>query len=412
MLERVDLAGKKIESYQTIVDEPLLTEVTDLGRELKGLNVCHISSTPFGGGIPETLFSVVPLERDSGINVDWFTMRSDESISRIGKSIHNSLLGLSLNLSENDKAYYEQFNRDNALSFDTQKYDVVIIHAHQLLALPVYAKKGDTRWVWRSHLQTSYVHDSVAEFLKPSIDVYSAAIFTMKEFEPPNMIFPFTGVFTPAIDPLGPKNRTLPLNECMDFAGSLGIDPQRHILLYSSRIDHWKDPLGLIRCFYQVKDQVPDLQLVIIHSLTIDDPETFSILHDIDVEAAKDEDIHVFTNMDGFGDIETNALERVCSVGILNSLRESFGLFLSETMWKEKPAMGSRVGGIVAQLAGELDFCMFENIDEAADKLAKLLTDKEYAVELGRIGHEHVRHSFLCPRLVRDELAFFKKVSG
>jgi trehalose synthase len=412
MLERVDLAGKKIESYRTVVDEPLLTEIVDLGRELRGLNVCHISSTPFGGGIPETLFSVVPLERDSGIEVEWFTMKGNESISRIGKSIHNSLLGLSLNLSDSDKSYYLQFNRDNALGFDTRKYDIVIIHAPQLFSLPVYIERNDTRWVWRSHLQTSYVHDSVAEFLKPAVNAYSAAIFTMKEFEPPNMKFPFTGIFAPAIDPLGPKNRNLPLNECMDFATSLGIDPQRHILLYSSRIDRWKDPLGLIRCFYQAKDRVPDLQLVIIHSLTVDDPETFSILHDIDAEAAKDEDIHVFTNMDGFGDIETNALERICSVGILNSLRESFGLFLSETMWKQKPVLGNSVGGIVAQLSGELDYCIFENIDDGADKLITLLTDKEYAAELGRIGHDRVRRSFLCPRLVRDELAFFKSLSG
>lgn len=412
MLERVDLAGKKIESYRTITDESLLTEIAGLGKELKGLNVCHISSTPFGGGIPETLYSVVPLERDSGIEADWFTMRSDEKISRIGKSIHNSLLGLSLDISDSDKSYYLQFNRDNALSFDAQKYDIVVIHAHQLFSLPAYVKKGDTRWVWRSHLQTSYVHDSVAEFLKPSTDVYDAAIFTIREFEPPNMKFPITGVFPPAIDPLGPKNRNLPLNECMDFAESLGVDPRRPLLLYSSRIDHWKDPLGLIRCFYHVKDHVPDLQLGIIQSLTIDDPETFSILRKVDVEAAKDEDIHVFTNMDGFGDIETNALERVCSVGILNSIRESFGLFLSETMWKKKPVLGSRVGGIVAQLSGDLDYCMFENSDECADKLIKLLTDKEYAVEMGRIGHEHVHRLFLCPRLVRDELAFFKRVSG
>jgi trehalose synthase len=412
MLERVDVAEKKIESYRTIVDESLLTEIARLGKELKGLRVCHISSTPFGSGIPETLYSVIPLERDSGIEVEWLTMKTDERIARIGKSIHNSLLGLPLNITDGDQSYYQQFNRDNALSLDAQKYDVVIIHTPQLLPLPSYMKENHVRWVWRSHLQTSVVHNSAADLLRPYIAPYSAAIFSFKEFEPPNMKFPFASFFTPAIDPLGPKNRDLPLNECMDFASDLGVDPRRPILLYSSRIDQWKDPLGLIRCFYEVKDQVSDLQLVIIHSLTVDDPETFSILHDVDIEAAKDEDIHVFTNMDGFGDIETNAMERICSVGILNSLRESFGLFLSEIMWKKKPVLGSRVGGIIGQLSGELDSCMFETGDECIEKLVILLTDKDYVAELQRIGYERVRRFSLCPRLVRDELAFFKRVSG
>lgn len=412
MLDKVGIAEKKLESYRGIAEDALLDEIYDLGGDLRGLRLCHLSSTPFGGGVSELLFSVVPLERDLGIQVDWYALPRAERFFKVCKLLHNALQGASPQISEEDKKLYLQYNREIARGFAGDSYDAVVIHNHQLLPMPGYSPASNTRWVWRCHLDTSSPHPPSWAFLKPLVQEYQGAIFTMKEFVPSDLKLPLVEVIAPAIDPLSPKNRELTLAQCIDFLSELGIDPQRPIVLHSSRLDPWKDPAGIIRSYYLAKESVPDLQLVITSSLALDDPETFSTLRIVDDEAAKDEDIHVYTNMDGFGEIEVNALQRVCSVGILKSLREGFGLFVSETLWKGRPVLGSRVGGIPLQLAGRLDYCLVNDVNECASKLVHLLTHQEYASELGEFGREHILRNFLSPRLVRDELAFVKSVLG
>jgi len=202
----------------------------------------------------------------------------------------------------------------------------------------------------------------------------------------------------------------MPIIECAGLAADYGIDPKRPILLHVSRLDQWKDPLGLIECYYAAKDSVPDLQFIIISSLSLDDPDTFRTLRIVDAEATKDVDIHVFTNMDGFGDVEVNAFQRVCSLGIQKSIREGFGMAVAEILWKGKPVVGSRVGGITSQLVGKLDFCLANDVEECAGKIIRLLNDAKFASELGSFGQENVRQHFLSPRLLRDELTFLAKL--
>lgn len=410
MLQTVGISEKKLESYRSIVADSLLDEVYRIGQDLRGLRLCHISSAPFGGGVPELLFAVVPLERDLGIQVDWYALRGNDRFFSIGKAIHNALQGASTELDDGDKALYLKHNREAARSLAGDNYDVIIVHNHHLLALPHYTTTGKTHWLWRCHLDTSSPHNSAWEFLKPFTEMYQGGIFSIKEFVPSDLSLPLVTIIPPAIDPLSPKNRDLPLADCIDFISGLGVDPKRPLVLHSSRLDQWKDPLGLIQCYYLAKDSIPELQLVITSSLALDDPETFSTLRIVDAEAAKDEDIHVYTNMDGFGDMEVNAFQRVCRAGILKSLREGFGLSVSETLWKRRPVLGSSVGGIAVQLRGKLSYCLVNDVQECATKLVRLLTDEDYANELGEFGHENVRKHFLSPRLVRDELAFIKSV--
>lgn len=412
MLKKVDTAEKKLELYQGIAEDDLLEEVSSLGQGMRGLRLCHISSTPFGGGVPELLFSVIPLERDLGIQVDWYALHGTDQFFRVGKSIHNALQGGSLEIDERGRALYLQYNRETARVFAGDRYDVVIVHTHCLLPLPRYTAASGTRWVWRCHLDTSSPNPSAWEFLKPFGEEYQGAIFTMKEFIPSDLRLPLLDVIVPAIDPLNPKNHALPLSECLDLVSGIGLDPSRPIVLHSSRLDRWKDTSGLIGCYYLAKDSVPEVQLVITSALSLDDPETFSTLRIVDAEAAKDEDIHVYTNMDGFGDIEVNALQRVCSVGVLKSFCEGFGFSVAETLWKGRPVLGSRVGGIPLQLTGKLDYCLVNDVRECARKLVELLRHEERARELGELGREHVRRKLISPRLVRDELAFVKSLMG
>jgi len=408
VLKKVGVDAKKVDSYRNIVEDDMIEEVYNLGRDLHGIKVCHISSSSFGGGVPEILGTMVPLECDLDIEVDWYALSSSDEFFRIGKIIHNALQGAPVEINDRDKALYLQLNRDCAYEFEGVEYDVVIMHSHHFFALPNYMDSNGTRWVWRSHLDTASPHSAVWEFIKPFAEKFHGAIFTMKEFIPPDFHLPQLGVIAPAIDPLNAKNRDIPPAQCIDYVSYFGIDPDSPILLHTSRLDQWKDPLGLIRCYYLVKDYVPKLQLVISSSLSLDDPETFSTLRILDSEAAKDEDIHVYTDMDGMGDKEVNALQRLCDAGVLMSQREGFGLSVSEILWKGKPVLCKRVGGMTLQLPEQLDYCFIGNTEECADKLIHLLNNWDYASELGDIGREHVRRNFLTPRLLRDELAFIK----
>jgi len=410
VLEKVITAEKKLTQYQGIIDDLLLEEVNQIARDLRGLRVCNITSTPFGGGVPEILCATVPIEQDLEIQADWYALRSNDKFLNIAKVIHNALQGAPQELGDEEKQLYLQYNSDIAADFADNNYDVVILHNHHLLALPHFISSKKARWIWRCHLDSSEPDKAAWTFLKPLIEEYQGAIFTMQEFIPADLKLPVIKTIAPAIDPLSLKNRDVPLDQSLEFVSSLGIDPQRPILLHVSRLDKWKDPMGIIECFFAVKNEIPDLQLVIISSLTLDDPETFSTLRLVDAEASKDEDIHVYTNIDGIGDIEVNVFQRVCSVGILKSLREGFGLAVSETLWKGKPVIGSRVGGIPLQLTGQLDYCLVSNIRECAEKIVRLIADNDYARELGNLGREHVRKNFLTPRLVRDELAMMRSV--
>ncbi|MFC1905726.1 glycosyltransferase, partial [Chloroflexota bacterium] len=341
-----------------------------------------------------------------------YALRGDEKFLNIAKLMHNGLQGAEVEINDSDVLLYMQYNRDIATAFAGNKYDVVFVHNHHLLAMPRYYSKDDTHWVWRCHLDTSNPNDSVWRILKPLVEECDGVIFTTNEFIPSDLKSPSIKVMAPAIDALSLKNRGIPLEQCIDFVESLGIDSNRPILLHASRLDRWKDPLGIINCYYVAKDEVPDLQLVIISSLTLDDPETFSTLHLVDSEASKDTDIHVYSNIDGIGDLEVNVFQRMCRIGIVKSIREGFGLAVSEVLWKGRPVMGSRVGGIPLQLTGELNYCLIDSIEECGLKIARLVNDTDYARGLGELGREHVRKHFLSPRLVRDELLMVKSLMG
>jgi trehalose synthase len=411
MLEKVGTSQKKLEHYSSIMGAPLLEEIYQLGRDLSGLRICHLTSTPFGGAVPEVLFSAVPLETDAGLETDWYALAVKEDLLKTFKAMQNSLQRDSWEITSREQQLYLDYNLQIASSFPSNNYDVVIVHTHRALAISYFsAQNQKTHWVWRCHLDTTNSSASVWSFLSPIMDAYDAAIFTSQEFVPSGLAFPRVVLMTPAIDPLSLKNRDIPLDKCTDFVSDFGLDTERPILLHVSRLDRWKDPLGLIKCYFLAKDAIPDLQLVIISSLTLDDPETFSTLHLVDAEASKDVDIHVYTNIDGVGDLEVNAFQRTCTLGIRKSLREGFGLSIAEMLWKGKPVLGSHTGGIPLQLSGKLNYCLVQNIEECSAKIVRLVRDADYCRELGLAGQENVGSKFLIPRLVRDELKLIQSL--
>jgi len=276
VLQTVDVGVESLDAYSPFVAREKLEEIREMARQLRGARILHLNATPYGGGVSELLRSQVPLLRDLGLHADWKVIFGDEEFFSITKSFHNALQGGELTLNEEVKEVYLDCNRRNARLLEEQ-YDYIIVHDPQPLALLEFKGRGSTRWLWRCHIDTSEPNQEVWDFLKPFTQQYDGAIFTMDSFIPPNLQVPKIGVIPPAIDPLSPKNMAIPANLCRRVISWVGVNLRKPLLTQVSRFDPWKDPLGVIDVYHMVKEEVPDLQLAMIGSMALDDPEAWDI---------------------------------------------------------------------------------------------------------------------------------------
>jgi trehalose synthase len=251
----------------------------------------------------------------------------------------------------------------------------------------------------------------VLDYLVPYIADYDAQIYTMQEYTPPDVDLPGLILIPPAIDPLSPKNMALSREDATYIVGQFGVDVERPFLLQVSRFDPWKDPLGVIDVYRSVKEEVPEVQLVLIGSMAHDDPEGWDYWHKTVNYADGDPDIFLFSNLTNVGSIEVNAFQSRADVVIQKSIREGFGLVVTEALWKARPLVAGRVGGIPMQVDGGGGI-LIDTIPEAAAACTKILKDPDFARQMGRQGKEHVREHYLTPRLLRDDLLLFAKLLG
>jgi trehalose synthase len=398
-----------VENYRRLVGDTLIDEIRGLSRDLKGVRVCHVNSTGFGGGVAELLSRHVPLENAVGIHADWRLIQGTPQFFTVTKALHNALQGARYELTESDKAIYLHVNRESAKLLET-RYDVMIVHDPQPAAFRDAVGANGAKWVWRCHIDTSAPNRQVAEFLRPFIQDYDAIVFTMKQFLLPGLLPKLAAFIAPAIDPFSTKNMDLPGDLCREVVANSGVDMNRPIVVQVSRFDPWKDPMGVIQAYRLAKKEVPGLQLALVGAIAGDDPEGWQLLAAVESEAADDDDIYVFTNLAGVGSMEVNTFQRACDVVLQKSLREGFGLVVSEAFWKGKPIVAGRAGGIPMQFPADYDRYLVDTVEESAARLVELLADPARRQAFGAAAREHVRAEFLLPRLLRDELRLIKNV--
>ncbi len=411
MLHKVSLGISNIDKYRMIQPREVIDEVVNLGQELKGLRLCHINSTPFGGGVAELLVSYIPLLRALGIEADWQIIRGDRRFFTITKGLHNSLQGAKFTSArpESWRNLYLSINRANAAQLDPN-YDVFIVNDPQPAAMRHYLADNKARWIWRCHVDSSQPDDSVWQFLRPYIQEYDAAVFTTKEFIPKDLRLDKIATMAPAIDPFGSKNMFIKRYVCREMLESLGIDRRRLLITQVSRFDRWKDPFGTIAAYRLAKEKIPGLQLAMIGSFAGDDPEGWEMYAAINEEANKDDDVFVSSNLTGVGNMEVNAFQRASDLVIQKSIREGFGLVVAEALWKGTMVVAGNAGGIPLQMPGELGNYLVDSVEECAEKIVYLLQNPALCKRLGEKGQEIISHNFLIPRLVRDELSLIKSL--
>jgi trehalose synthase len=391
----------KVDDYKAIVGENEIDDLQLLADRLKGKSIQNINSTAVGGGVAEILTRMVPLLKELGVDASWDVIKGNEKFFAITKSIHNSLHGMDQEVSLEDWKYFREVNRRNAEDLDLFA-DIVLIHDPQPLAL--VEKKKNNKWIWRCHIDLSNPQPSVFGFLEPFIQSYDAAVFSAPAFGRRDMEIRQV-LIPPSIDPLSDKNKELPHSAIDGVLDRFQIDRDRPLVTQISRFDRLKDPSGVIEVYRRAKKHF-DCQLILAGGGASDDPEGLRILEKIKKAEEEDPDIHVLY-LPPSSDIEINALQRASTVILQKSLREGFGLTVTEALWKERPVIASAVGGIPLQISHEHSGILTYSVEGTAYYLQELLNNPEYAQTLGRNGREEVKKNFLLTRQVRDYLLLF-----
>ncbi|MGE3707038.1 MAG: glycosyltransferase [Vicinamibacterales bacterium] len=411
MLELVDVGPRHLSAYRGIAPDALLDDVTRAAERLRGARVLHLNATPYGGGVSELLRSVVPLLNDLGVVAHWKLIRGGDRFFDVTKRIHNGLQGATVELSEADREAYLGTSRRNADLLD-ESYDFVVLHDPQPAGILGLLKERRGRWIWRCHIDTSAPSPEVWAFLREHLSGFDAAVFTMEGFVPPDLPIGRVEIIPPAIDPLSPKNLPLPPPLARAVLEWIGIELDRPLVTQISRFDPWKDPLGVIQAYRLARRHVPDLQLALVGSMALDDPEGWEVYRSLLAEIAGDGGIHVFTNLVGVGNVEVNAFQQLSRVVVQKSIREGFGLVVAEALWKGTPVVAGRAGGIPLQMADGVGGLLVDGVEACAHALVELLNDPARGRALGEAGRERVRHQFLIPRLLLNELTLLHSVSG
>ena len=412
-MQPVYVGSQSVAAHRSSAGADAVSLLRELAAPLRGLRVLHINATPYGGGVAEILRSQVPLLRDLGIAAEWKLITGDRRFFEVTKRIHNGMQGAAGALSDRDRdEYVAHARRATGDGFDDD-YDVIVVHDPQPLPLRVlHGGSDDTRWVWRCHIDTSEPNADVWALLRPFVEAYDAAVFTMSEFVPARLNVPKLAVIPPAIDPLSPKNMELGRRLAVRVLRWIGVDPGRPLITQVSRFDRWKDPLGVLAAHRIVLREVPDLQLALVGSMALDDPEGWRVYRELQREARADRSVHLFTNLTGVGNIEVNAFQRLSDVVVQKSVREGFGLVVSEALWKATPVVAGRAGGIPLQMPDGTGGILVDSVEECAEALSYLLRDPGAAGELGARGREIVRERFLITRLLADELRLYRALTG
>jgi trehalose synthase len=389
---------KSLSDYEPIVGTNVIDQLRKLAEKLDGARVLHVNSTYKGGGVAEILGWMVPMMKDLGINAEWQVIKGDESFFNVTKSFHNALQGAHYSLTPQAEKTYKDYNERNAaeLNFDA---DYVFIHDPQPAALIDHRDGG--KWIWRCHIDISKPYQPVWEFLRQYVLRYDASIFSMPQFAQ-NLPIP-QYLVPPSIDPLSDKNRELTMEETERELESLELNHDKPMLLQVSRFDRFKDPLGVIKAYQLVKKH-EDCYLVLAGSEATDDPEGPAVLEEVKNHAAEDPDIHILL-LPPFSDTKINALQRSADIILQKSLKEGFGLTVTEGMWKGKPVIGGAVGGIATQIQDGVNGFLVHTIEGAAYRIRQLLHHPLMAVKMGEYAREYVRHNFLLTRHVRDYLS-------
>ena len=388
----------QIEDYEPLIGSTDVERIREKARKFKGLRVANFNSTYYGGGVAEMISSLTLLMNSLGLRTEWRVIQGTADFFSITKKMHNALQGGEIDLSSIKKEIFEQVIYENSIR-NFLGHDFVIVHDPQPLPLIEHYEKK-CPWIWRCHIDLSRPDAETWKYLRRWIDKYDAVILSCPEYK--QEMKPPQRIFMPAINPFSIKNRQLSDREIDERLAHYKIPTDLPLVVQISRFDPWKDPQGIVEAFNLTRKEV-EATLVLLGNFATDDPEGEEIFHSLC--ACRNERILILTSGDDTALV--NALQTRATVVLQKSLREGFGLTVAEAMWKGTPVIGGNVGGIRYQIEDGVNGFLVSSVEEAADRIVRLLKDKKLRDEIGKKGRETVREKFLLTRYVEQYLDLF-----
>ena len=394
--------GLSLAEYARVIGQAEIDEIRLFARHLAGKRVKMVNSTAVGGGVAEILNRMVPLLQDVGLPTRWDVITGGEEFFAATKAFHNALHGAPYTRNQKLLDVFLATNEENArrLSFDEE---FVVIHDPQPIGLVKRRHEKPAHWTWRCHIDLSHANRDVWEFLRPFVELYDVSLFSSPAFTQglpiPQLLF------FPTIDPLADKNKPLEPEYVRSVFDRFGIDMRRPVLTQVSRFDRLKDPVGVIQAYKLVRKHF-DCQLVLAGGGASDDPEGAAVLAEVREAAGKDPNIFIL-DLPPWSHTEINALQRGSTIVIQKSLREGFGLTVSEALWKRKPVVASAVGGIPSQVIHKLTGMLVHSVEGCAYQIRYLLSNPAFARQIADNGHEHVKENFLITTNLKRYLLLF-----
>jgi trehalose synthase len=383
-----------VADYESLVGAATVDRILSKARQLSDLHVVNVSSTYYGGGVAEILASLTLLMNTAGIRTGWRVIQGRPDFFSITKKMHNALQGDDINLTDLKMQIYEEVALENALRNHID-HDVVIVHDPQPLPLiRHYRKKAP--WIWRCHVDLSRPNGELWSYLAPLIERYDAVVLSLPAYAQ-KLAVPQRFIL-PAINPFSSTNKDLSEEDIAERLTHYNIPTDLPLVVQVSRFDKWKDPQGVIDAFQIARKQV-DCTLVLVGNVATDDPEGQDVFAALCKRA--DERIRILSVQDT---ALVNALQRKAAVVLQKSIREGFGLTVTEAMWKGAVVVGGRAGGIAQQIDDGVNGFLVDNVQEAADRIVALLRDRSLASRLGREAKRAVRDRLLMIRLMEDWL--------
>ncbi len=414
MFPKVPLQKKKIKNYQKLIKPSLYQQILTTSKQLQGLKVVHLNATSLGGGVAEILKTLVPLMKDVGLEAEWRTLPPDERFFKITKKIHNILQGEQTILTKEEKRVYLDTNKELSELLSQTQSDILIIHDPQPLPIISYLPENNSsNKILRFHIDLCNPQKNTWDFLLPFINQYDRMIFSLKDFCNREVPREKVKIFPPAIDPLLGKNKALSLESAKNLIENFEINTDKPLVTQVSRFDIWKDPLGVIKAYYLAKKEIPDLQLALVGIFQAqDDPEAIQVFEKIKKHAKGDRDIFLFSNLKKLNienDLLVNAFQVASDVILQKSIKEGFGLTVTEAMWKQKPVIGGNAGGIKLQIENGKNGFLVNSPEQAGKRIIELIKNPNFAKKLGKQAKKTVANKFLTPRLLQDYLELFSE---
>lgn len=401
----------KLEHYEKIVGKEDIRRIRKSAEPLQDKHVVHMSSTAVGGGVAEILNNLVFLMNDAGIKTGWRLLIGSQSFFNVTKKLHNGLQGKKEKISQSQKRVYLDYCERNSIINHIRDHDIVILHDPQTLGMVRQYHEKKT-WFWRCHIDMSTPNHNILNFLMPYIKRVDGLIFSSPKFTIKRLKSRKQNIIKPSIDPLSDKNKKLKKEKIRSLLSKRGIDLDVPIISQISRFDPWKDHIGVIDMYKEIRKKV-DCQLVLMGNMASDDPEGPSIYRKVHHYAEKVGGVKIITEQ---SDLLVNALQRESSFVFQKSIREGFALTVSEAMWKKTPVLGTDVGGIPGQVIdGKTGFLMHNsgrNNKDGVKKALMMLQDRKLREKIGKQAHEHIKKNFLITRHLQDYINLFNKHLG